>query len=421
MTLLESVGLGLYVGVLTGVFTGFLAFLLAFGFKYVAGVKLSDRMALLIGLSIAGLQGGLLGLLKQPEQLRSPTVLTALLVVLMVTLYAHKKGTDLGEHLPRGVWTRALWRRTLSSDAVERIGRFGQVRVRVAGEVGDVEGYPPLPERLRSEIQARTWTFPADLPLSELETRLQDRLRTAYDLATVRAAIDSEGRATVAAAPPSGGFSRRVPGDKRAVSVTATLPAGLARGDSVDLRVDEAWLSADVLSVTPGAEAETEDEEAESEDESDPALSARSRREGGEGRVTVAVAPTRAGEVVETGADGLLATARGEGTEFELVSVLRRGGERFRKLTVRDDSGVEETRLADLDLRSTHGVDVLAIRRGEEWTVAPSGSATLARGDELFAVGPKAGLAAVEALVTAPADVEHAAPDGAGEREVRAE
>lgn len=419
MALLESVALGLYVGVLTGVFTGFLAFLLAFGFKYVAGVKLSDRMALLIGLSIAGLQGGLLGLLKEPEQLRSPTVLSALLLVLMMTLFAHKKGTDLGEHLPRGVWARALWQRTLSSEAVERIGRFGQVRVRVSGEVGDVDGYPPLPERLRADIQSETWTFPADLPLSELETRLHDRLRTAYDLAAVRVAIDAQGRATVSAAPPLGGLSRRVPSDKRAVSVEATLPAGLARGDSVDLQVAEEWLSADVLSVRPGGEEGADEDD--SGDESEPAA-VRRRREGGAGRVTVAVAPTRAGNVVERGVDGLLANARGRGSEFELVSVLRRGGERFRKLTVREASGVDGARLADLDLRSAHGVDVLAIGRGAEWTVAPGGSATLAGGDELFAVGPKAGLTAVEALVRTPAEASEEPLQAAGEKpEVRAE
>jgi hypothetical protein len=397
MSLAGEVGFGVYVGLLTGVFTGFLAFLLAFAFKYVAGVKLSDRMALLIGLSVAGLQGGLLGLLKEPEQLRSPTVLTALLLVLLFTLYAHKKGTDLAGQLPRGVWSRRLWQRTLSSEAVERIGRFGQVRVRVAGEVDDVEGYPPLPERLRAEIAEGIWPFPADLPLSELEARLADRLRTTHDLAAVRVAIDADGRATVAAAPPAGGLSRRVPGDRRAVSVEATLPAGLARGDSVDVAVGEEWLPADVVSVAPA------DDEADDggDEERDTPTSGPRRRAGGEGRATVAVPPTRAAALVDAEARGLVATARGTSPEFELVSLLRRNGARFRKLTVREGGAVDGARLGDLGLRRTHGVDVLAIQRAGEWTFTPDGAATLRAGDDLFVAGSREGLGAVEATLTA--------------------
>lgn len=400
MALLDAIALGVYVGVLTGVFTGFLSFLLAFGFQYVAGVKLSDRIGLMIGLGVVGLQGT--RLLRDPSFLRSPTILAALLVVMLVTLFAHQKGADLGKELPKGALTHRLWKRTLSSETVERIGRFGQVRVRVSGEVDDVDGYPPLPDRLRTEIAEGSWTFPADLPLAELETRLADRLRSEYELAAVRATIDAEGRATVAAAPSSGGLSRRIPPGRRGVGVDATLPAGLARGDEVELAVDDEWLRGSVVSVTerrPEGAPERESETPDGEDETDRSASAATETPGGEGRAIVAVPFEQVETVVDGDVRGVLARSRGGGPEFELVTLLRRGGERFQKLTVRPGSDGEGVRLAELALRPEHGVDVLALRRADEWTFAPTGATTLRAEDDLFAVGPKAGLAALAEVV----------------------
>lgn len=423
MSLLDQIGLGLYVGVLTGTFTAFLAFGLSFGFRYVAGVKLSDRMGLMIGLGAAGLQGGFIGLLRDPEMLRSPTIVSALLAVMMITMYAHAKGKALADALPRGSVTRGLWRRTLSSDAVERIGRFGQVRIRVHGEVGDVEGYPPLPDRLRTEIATREWQFPADLPMSELETRLVDRLETEYDLPVVQASIDTDGRATVAAAPPSGALSRRIPPDRRAVSVQARLPSGLARGDEVELAVDPdtgasnaeveqgektgqeenptrgddtVRIRGTVVSVMPAAAGdEADDETPDEDDQPTPVATQSTGTAGGEGRVTIALTPSEVPTVVTGTLRGLLVRSRGGDAAFELVALLGRGDNRFRKITVRADSAAAETRLTDLDLREQYGVDVLALRRAGEWQFTPSSRIHLQAGDELFAAGARAGLNAL--------------------------
>lgn len=408
MTLVDAITLGMYVGVLTGVFTGFLSFLLAFGFQYVAGVKLSDRVGLFIGLGVVGLQGS--RLYRDPDFLRSPAILSALLVVMLLTLFAHQKGVDLGKRLPKGTLTRRLWKRTLSSDAIERIGRFGQVRVRITGEVDDVEGYPPLPDRLRTEIAEGSWTFPADLPLAELESRLADRLRSEYELAAVRVGIDADGRATVAAAPLSGGLSRRIPPDRRGVSVDATLPAGLARGDEVELAVGEEWIRGSVVSAMerkPEAERADAPETTDREDETDRSSpdeagrtdTASTGTPGGEGRATVAIPSEQIETVVDGDVRGLLARSRGGGPEFELVTLLRRGGEHFRKLTVRPGSDGDGMRLADMDLRREYGVDVLALRRADGWTFAPAGATALRAEDDLFAVGPQTGLAALAEVV----------------------
>lgn len=458
MSLLTEIGLGLYVGVLTGTFTAFLAFALSFGFRYVAGVNLSDRLGLMIGLGAAGLQGGFIGLIRDPEMLRSPTIAAALLTVMIITMYAHAKGKTLADALPRGSVTQVLWRRTLSSDAVERIGRFGQVRIRVQGEVGDVEGYPPLPDRLRTGISNGEWKFPADLPLSELESRLIDRLETEYDLSVVQADIDSDGRATIAAAPPSGALSRRVPPDRRAVSIETRLPSGIARGDEVELAIeprenartgteetndgdeppmtiDEPQATTDeptattetvatpttesrlvrvlgtVVSAPPAGIGAVQPEgtgtvqpadgtdATDADDTAQPALAPAPAQtagaEDGVGRATVALSPDEVSTSLTGTLRGLLVRSKGGDAAFELVAMLRRQNNRFRKITVRPDSDAAAARLADLDVRGQYGVDVLAIRRAGEWQFTPSSQVQSQAGDELFAVGPRAGLDAL--------------------------
>jgi len=132
---------------------------------------------------------------------------------------------------------------------IELVGGRGRVSVEVTGEVNDMEGYPPLPTETRRSILDGDWTFPADLPLAELEERFAERLQTELDLADVTVRIDEQARATVAAAPPTGALSKRVPVGKRAVSVSALVPTGIARGDVVrvvtpDLDIEGAVLAA---------------------------------------------------------------------------------------------------------------------------------------------------------------------------------
>jgi uncharacterized protein with PhoU and TrkA domain len=86
--------------------------------------------------------------------------------------------------------------------------------------------------------------------------------------------------------------------------------------------------------------------------------------------------------------------SRGVRQEFELVSLLRRGGRRFRKLTVGSGGALDGTTLGEANLRDGYGVAVLAIRHGGSWQLAPRGSQAVAAGDELFAVGTREALAA---------------------------
>ncbi|WP_455449909.1 potassium transporter TrkA [Natrinema thermotolerans] len=392
--------LGLYLGLLTGIVPAFVAGSLGFLVRYFTGVTLPGFGVVVLALSIASVQGGLLGLVE-PTIAQSPRLLVAVLVVLMLALYAHNQGDKLGAELPRRLSLTSLRQRTLSADVVELVGSVGQVTVRPTGEIHDMEGYPPLSADLRRTLKAGSWRLPADLPLSELEARLEERLRTDHDLADVAVAIDERARATITAAPPSGGLSRRVPAGRRAVSLTTLVPTGLAGGDVVSVRVGDRSIGGTVVS----ARTETDDDidgddglsgpadavapDGGADPDPTPAAKPHAATAGGSGRVTIAVPRRDVKPVLEAESPRLVVRSRGTSREFEALSLVKREGYAIRRLTVGPIGATDET-IAGTD------VTVLAVRRqgsetGERrhgWVFAPGIERRLEAGDEAFVAGP---------------------------------
>jgi len=399
---------GIYLGVLTGLVPALIAWLLGFGFKYFTGITIPGLGVVGLGVAIAGLNGGLLAL-ADPSLTGSTSQLRltiALLVVLMGTLYAHGQGDRMGAALPRRISLRELTRRTLSADVVELVGGRGQVQLSVAGEVGDVEGYPPLPAALRGSIREETWTFPADLPLVELESRVEAALRTEYDLVEVSVTLDERGRATVAAAPPTSGVSKALDPGERAVSVEALVPTGAARGDEVTVTADGGRFDARLLGVTEPAAGGPDAPPAPTTDGGDPAADAPPSHDhptpgavGGRARVTLAVDRATATSLFAADAVRIAVRSRGVRREFELVGLLRRTGKRFRRVTVGERSDLAGGTLSDAHPREAHGVAVLAIRHEGSWTVAPRGDQPVAAGDDLVVVGTTGNLDAFAGVV----------------------
>ena len=383
--------LGIYLGVLTGIFPALVAWGLGFLFKYFTGVSIPAFGVVVLSLAIAGINGGLLALNDQTVLASGPRVIVALIVVLMISMYAHAKGDQMGASFPKRLSLSKLRERTLSADVVDFVGSRGEVRVEVAGEVVDMEGYPPLSEETRTAIKTGEWRLPADLPISELETRFADRLKTDLDLADVSVTIDERGRATVVAAPPLSGVSKRVPAGKRAVSVDALIPTGVARGDEVLVLADDLSVEGTVVAARSGEKKEEKPKADGGEEEATPPVAAPTTT-GGEGRLTVAVSRGDAERLLPVGRANVVVTARGTRREFELVSLLRRAGKRFRKLTVKPTGDLVGATLGAADVRDAYGVAVLAVKRPDGWTVAPRGSTELSAGDELFTVGTREAL-----------------------------
>ncbi|WP_089866227.1 TrkA C-terminal domain-containing protein [Halogranum rubrum] len=397
---------GIYLGVLAGIIPALIAGGLGFVFKYFTDVTIPGFGVVVLALAIAGVNGGLLALSDEAviNAEHNVAIVVAIIVVLMITLYAHAQGDKLGAALPKRLTLKKITDRTLSTDVVELVGGRGQVRITVAGEIADVEGYPPMPAALRTELQNGEWTFPADVPLTELETRLADRLRNDHDLAEVSVHLDERARATIAAAPPVGALSKRVPSGKRAVSVEALVPTGLARGDIVDLVTSETTVTGTVLAVrSTGSEATEKaassdatkqatatdggtDETTETVETPPPPITA-----GGDGRVTVAVPRTEAKTLLSSPSPRLVVQARGTRREFELTTLLRRAGRRFRRVSVKTGGALDGVTIGDASVRDTYEVGILAVRH-ETWQFAPRGSTELTAGDELFVVGTRSAL-----------------------------
>ncbi len=397
--------LGIYLGLLTGIVPAFVAGSLGFLVRYFTGVSLPGFGVVVLALSIASVQGGLLGLVE-PDIAQSPRLLVAVLVVLMLALYAHNQGDSLGASLPRRLSLKNLRQRTLSADVIEIVGSVGQVTIRPSGEIRDIEGYPPLPPTLRQTLKNGSWRLPADLPLAELARRLEDRLRTEYDLTDIAVTVDERGRATIAAAPPSSGLSKRVPAGQRAVSLSTVIPTGLARGDLVRVRIQSGSESdkpveATVLSVE--SDADTKDsgagaDDTSSEDGDPPAAPkpAGNATAGGNGRVTLAVPRTVTGRLLAAESPRIEVLPRGTNDLFEAFTRIRTAGYGVRHVTsspVLDQSGAADA-TPKVD-PAAYDLEVLAIKRaGVEtgdrrrgWVFGPGLERALAPGDEAYVAG----------------------------------
>jgi hypothetical protein len=419
--------LGVYLGLLTGIIPALLSGSLGFIFKYVTGVTLPGLGVVVLAVAFAGISGGLLGLVD-PTVSRSPRLTAALIVVMMLSLYGHSQGDKLGATLPRRFSLRTLQRRTLSADAIDFVGGIGEVTIRPAGPVTDLEGYPPLPADLRESLQNGSWRLPADLPLSELETRLADRLRTEYDLADVTVEGDARGTARIAAAPPTSSLSRRIPYGHRAVSVSALVPTGLARGDRVRVLTDAGDVEGTVVSARSDPERASPVAEPAGDPVTDggtptaavpPATTGAPTTDGGEGRVTVAVPREDSAHLLRADRGRIVVRSRGTRREYELLSLLRRAGKRIRRVEVGEGPLAGST-VGAASVRETYDVAILAIKRAEDdepggrrfrrrrrpstdgarrWAFSPRGDARIDAGDELFVVGTRDALNGFEEVV----------------------
>ena len=392
--------LGIYLGLLVGVIPALVSWGLAFVFRYTIDITIPAFGVTVLAVALAGVNGGLLALADKTitQNPDAPRLVTAIVVVAMLAMYAHQKGDTMGAEFPRRLTLSGLRSRRLSTELADIVGG-DEVRVPVVGEVGDIEGYPPLPEDLRADLRAVEWRFPADLRLDELETRVGDRLRTEFDLAEVSVSVDERGRATVSAAPAFSGLSKRVADGCQAVSVAGLLPTGLARGDEVTVVTPDAEVEGTVVSArTDGSGATTppvsqltapagSPDAADEDGDDSPAPVRAPTTDGGEGRLTVAVARADVKTLLGVDRATVVVESRGTRREYEAVSLLRRAGRRVRRLTVGAGSALAGRSVGAARVREEFGATVLAVRTADGWQLAPGGGTTLDPDDELFAVG----------------------------------
>ncbi|MCU4751640.1 DUF3149 domain-containing protein [Halobacteria archaeon AArc-curdl1] len=362
-TLPVEVLIGIAYGLLIGTVLAFVFGIVGFCYRYYGKQSISQ----LVVISGAVLAGAVLGHFISVLEVASSVALRlsiATVIVVLLTLYATSQGDRLAAQFPRGNAQPTVRGRTLSVEAVDSVDAMGQVTIRSAGDIRDIEGYPPLDPALRETLENGVWRLPVDLPLLALESRLERQLRQHHDLETVSVSIDACGRATIAGSPPAKGVGRQVPNGWRAVSIPALLPSGLSSGDRVRLEMETGSVTGQVLSTA------------------DSTRTADARR-----RLTIAVPTTDAGAVLDADRARVVVVSAGATHAFEAVSKLERAGKTVRRLVLDTET------LGALE--STDGLLPFAVRsKSDGWVFEPPVS-TLEDGDDVMIVGDRTRLAAL--------------------------
>lgn len=400
---------GLYLGLLAGIFPAFIAFALGFSFKYFTDVTIPGFGVVVLAGALAGVSGGLLSLVD-PELTGGWTGISAILVVLMASFWAHAQGDKLAAAMPRRVGTKLFDGARVSEGLAELVDSYGQVKIEPVGEVQDLEGYPPLTDEVRQEIETGSWKFPANLTPVELEARLETRLVADHDLAEASVRLDRRGRAEIAAAPTAAGLSRRIPDGQRAVSVKTLLPTGMTKGDIATIELPDGGLTGTVVSARTDPSQlppEVEDPPADptldapdpAEDPAPPPRAKAPTTTGGSGRVTVSVDTGQERRLLQVESAQIYVEPRGKQREYQVLEILKEAGRQFRKVQIPDGHPLVGQTLGTARIRERYDVGVLAVRRPTERLVAPTGRTELAARDILTVVGEPAALDRFEAEV----------------------
>ncbi|WP_415378749.1 potassium transporter TrkA [Halosimplex sp. TS25] len=377
--------IGISFGVLIGIVPAFVVGLSSFLLGYYGGRDVPRVVAIGVGLPIAAANGYYVGLIGRTVE-QAPRLLVGALVAVMVALYANSQGAALAERVPRNLSQATQSQRTLSAEAVDAVDGSGQITIRTSGAIRDIEGHPPLSPDLRRTLENGAWRLPADLPLSELETRLADQLRTDYDLVDASVSIDARGRASIAAAPPSRDLAERVPDGWRAVSIDALLPTGLAPGDEVTVEAGSATASGHVLSASVDPERGPTPDAAASgatptDGEEGALVRSRAETEGGQGRVTVALPTSEARSILGAERGQIRVTSHGTSHTFEAFSELERAGQSVRKVRLEGDGAA----LDDVEVIGVRGAKGVGTESAG-WEFQPDEGAVEAAA-EAFVVG----------------------------------
>lgn len=394
--------LGIYLGLLVGIIPALVSWALGFVFKYVTGVTLPGFGVTILAIALAGVNGGLIALADQTilDDPNAVRIVAAILVVGMLSLYSHSKGDEMAAEFPRRLSLSQLREKTLSRDLADFVNGGEEVRIRIVGEVADMEGYPPIPEELRADLRTAEVKLPGHLRLRELEARVEDRLRTRYDLGDVSVSIDERGRASVVAAPPFSGLSKRIGHDRHAVSVTGLIPTGLARGDEVTVITPDAQVRGTVVSARTGTANDEKStgnhsEEIPGDGMGDDEKSGPVRvptTTGGEGRLTVSVTRTDVQPLLRADDVKVVVEPRGTRREYQVISIFHRADYQFRRFVVSPGGLLDGVRLGDSEVREMHDVAVMAVKKDDRWVVAPRSETKVEAGAEVFVAGTQATL-----------------------------
>ena len=251
---------------------------------------------------------------------------------------------------------------------VQSVGRA--IAVDLPADVGDIEGYDPVAEDVKTELAEKTLVFPRRLTVDQLRERVTARLKDDYDVGYVDVELDADGTVSYLA------LGRRVAG------IGPTLPPGTA---AVAARADPPYAasSGDLVQVWAVG------------DETQNRVATAELRGVHEDAVTLAVDEADAEAVA--GGDFRLATLpREPGADHQFAALLRGADETMTVVSVAAGSDLDGATVGD-----AAGV-VVAVRSNGSVDSIPDHSRTLAAGDTVYAVVRPDAARRLEAASAAP-------------------
>lgn len=212
----------------------------AVGYRWYAREAIPTKLAVLLGLGAVALWlntlvalSQYLGAVEEPFEATTAAVNVAGFLTAAVAAVAGRRAGDrlaLSSSVVAGA--RAVEGEV--SPLVRAVGRV--VTVTVPEEIGTIEGYDPVEERVVESLSGKTLLFSRGVTVAELEDRFVARLRENYGIGHADVEFTSEGEiAYLAVGSRAAGLGPALAPGHVAVAVRADPPGDASPGDVVQL------------------------------------------------------------------------------------------------------------------------------------------------------------------------------------------
>jgi len=354
---------------------GFVAGLAAFLFRWRTGIELPEGPALLLGLGAVAVylntRIALIQFLGADGEVLTTTAVAGNLVILVVSGLTASGGWYVGDTLGQREEFSGRLQPSLSP-LVRATGRF--ITVELPEEIGDIDGYDPVPPATKEALAGETYNFSRGLTVEKLGEALETRLKTDHDIAHVDADLTADGTVEYLAV------------GRRAAGIGPTLPPGTG---ATAIRADPAF------SASPGDTVQVWDSEV-----SERVGTVELRATAGK-TVTVSARTDIIDKLDPEKSYRLMTLAADERIDRSFTAMLRRADETMGITEIKEDATLAGMTVGEL------GLSVIAIKDSSGTTeTIPMRDRQFTSGDRVFVIGHPTQLRRVEAAATGNAAYE---------------
>ena len=211
----------------------------AFVFRLYTGADIPEGASLILGLGAVGLALNTRNVLIQfiGEGSGGLTVTAASIDIAIFVLAAvsASAGRLLGDRFATSKRFRpTALGSSLHGPLVRATGRWTVVEL--PEEIDDIDGYDPVAEETKRDLEGRTFEFPARLSVEALRAKFVDRLKEEHDVGYVDVELESDGSVShLGLGRRPAGIGSTVPPGSVAVAVRCDPPFSASPGDSIQL------------------------------------------------------------------------------------------------------------------------------------------------------------------------------------------